>query len=265
MGKVTTVWLSSTVVKVRFLIHGTGVFRGTTEHQKIDRREHTNTEDVSFHSNTHTQRSDIEQQETFSLLAARVVGQDGGLNSSTVSNTLIRVNRLVQCSSAKDVGDEFLNLGNSGGSTNQDNIINIVLVDLGVFEDRFNRCNGRLESLVIDRLKSSPSDGRCEIMTLVQRINFNFGLSDTGQSPLRSLASTSKSSLSTCVLADIQTSLLLKFCLEMLKEGVVEILAPKMGISRNSLHSENTIGDCKKGDIESSTSKIEDQDILLLG
>jgi hypothetical protein len=51
----------------------------------------------------------------------------------------------------------------------------------------------------------------------------------------------------------------------MLKEGVVEILAPKMGISRNSLHSENTIGDCKKGDIESSTSKIEDQDILLLG
>lgn len=51
----------------------------------------------------------------------------------------------------------------------------------------------------------------------------------------------------------------------MLKEGVVKIFTSKMSISRNGLDSENAIGDGEEGYIESSTSKIEDQDILLLG
>ena len=102
-------------------------------------------------------------------------------------------------------------------------------------------------------------------MALVQRVNFDLGLSDTGQSPLGSLASTSKSSLSTGIFTDIQTSLLLEFALEMLEEGVVEIFSSKMGISRNSLDSENSVSDGEEGNIESSTTKIEDEDILLLG
>jgi hypothetical protein len=93
-------------------------FEGRLIIRQSDRRGYTHTEDVSFHSNTHTQRSDIEQQETFCLRTAGMVGQDGSLNGSTVSNTLVRVDGLVQRTSAKDVRDEFLDLGNSSRSTN---------------------------------------------------------------------------------------------------------------------------------------------------
>ena len=102
-------------------------------------------------------------------------------------------------------------------------------------------------------------------MTLVQRVNFNLGLSDTGKGSLCSLTSASKSSLSTGVLADIQTSLLLEFGLEMLEEVVVEIFSSKVGISSNSLDSENSVSDCEERNIKSSTTEIEDEDILLLG
>jgi hypothetical protein len=98
-------------------------------------RDHTDTENVSFHCNSHTQRSDVQQQKTFSLLTASVVGKDSGLNGGTVGDTLIRVDGLVQGSATKDIGDEFLDLGDTSRSTNQDNIVDIVLVNLGVFED----------------------------------------------------------------------------------------------------------------------------------
>src|ERR1700737_2186867 len=157
MGKVTTVWLSSTVVKVRFLIHGTGVLRGTTM-LSGENVAHTNTKDISLHSNTHTKRCDIQQQKAFSLRATGMVGQDSGLDGGAVRNTLIRIDALVQSTSVKDIRHQFLDLGDTSGSTDQDNIIDILLVNLCVFEDRFNGCNCRLESFVIDGFKSRPSN-----------------------------------------------------------------------------------------------------------
>jgi len=48
-----------------------------------------------------------------------------------------------------------------------------------------------------------------------------------------------------------------------LQEGVVEILTTQVSISGSGLDSEDTATDVQERDIESSSSKIEDENVLL--
>ena len=57
----------------------------------------------------------------------------------------------------------------------------------------------------------------------------------------------------------------LELGLEVLEEGVVEVLTTEMGVSSGGLDGEDLTLDGKKGDIESSTSEIEDEDSSLVG
>lgn len=50
----------------------------------------------------------------------------------------------------------------------------------------------------------------------------------------------------------------------MLKESVVEILTTQVSVTSSGLDGENTTSDVQEGNIESSSSKIEDEDVLLL-
>lgn len=49
----------------------------------------------------------------------------------------------------------------------------------------------------------------------------------------------------------------------MLEEGVVEVLTAQVSITGSSLDGEDTTTDVQQGNIESSSSKIEDKDVLL--
>ena len=49
----------------------------------------------------------------------------------------------------------------------------------------------------------------------------------------------------------------------MLQEGVIEIFTTQVSISGGGLDSEDTTADVQKRDIESSSSKIEDENVLL--
>src|ERR1700733_4031336 len=158
---------------------------------------HTNTKDVSLHGDTHTQGSDIQQQKSLSLLAASMVGQDRSLNSRSIRNTLIWINRLVQGASTENIRHKFLNLWNSRRPTHQNNIINLILINLCVLENTFHRGNSLLKDFIVDSLESGSRDGRSEILTLVKRVDFNFGLCDARQRSLGTFAGRTKTTLST--------------------------------------------------------------------
>ena len=49
----------------------------------------------------------------------------------------------------------------------------------------------------------------------------------------------------------------------MLQQSVVEILSTQVGVARSSLDGEDTTTDVEEGDIKGSTSKIENENILL--
>lgn len=67
-----------------------------------------NSENITLHSNAERQRGDIEQNQ-ISRFIRSLTSKDSGLDSSTIRNCLVRVDRLVQLTTAEVLRDERLN------------------------------------------------------------------------------------------------------------------------------------------------------------
>jgi len=93
----------------------------------LNQRSHNTTGSLD----THGQWSDIQQQQVLSLLAS-VTTQNGGLNSGTVSNSLIGVYTFVWLFAVEEVRHQLLDLWNTSRTSNQNNLVNVALVNLGV-------------------------------------------------------------------------------------------------------------------------------------
>lgn len=98
---------------------------------------------------------------------------------------------------------------------------------------------------------------------LIEGVDFNGGLSDAGECPLGTLAGRPETPESTGVIGDVELGLLLELILEVLKEGVVKVLTTKVSITSSSLHGEDTAANVEERNIEGSSSKIENKDVLL--
>jgi len=66
-------------------------------------------------------------------LFIRVTRQDGSLYSGTIGDSLIRVDTLVGGLATKVVRDELLNLGDASRSSHQDNLLDLLLLHVGIF------------------------------------------------------------------------------------------------------------------------------------
>lgn len=67
-----------------------------------------NSEDITLHSDTERQRGDVEQKEIGSFLRS-LTSEDSGLDGGAIGNGLVRVDRLIQLTATKILGDEGLN------------------------------------------------------------------------------------------------------------------------------------------------------------
>jgi len=92
--------------------------------------------------------------------------EDGSLDSSTIGDSLIRINRLVKLTTAEVLGHQRLNLGNTGGTTDKNNIVDLFAGNLGVLKNAFDRVKGRFEHGSIDFLKPGPADVCREVLAL---------------------------------------------------------------------------------------------------
>ena len=86
---------------------------------------------------TEGNRGNIEEKKIISLLrdTTRINGR--GHDGSTIGNGLVSVDAYVLA--VKEVGNEFDYAGDTSGTTDQDDFVNVRLVDLRVMEDLFNR------------------------------------------------------------------------------------------------------------------------------
>merc|ERR550534_2075915 len=80
---------------------------------------------------TQGQRGNIKQQQVRHCLAG-VTSQDSGLNSSSISYSLIRVNALIQLLAIEEILQQLLNLGNPSGATDQHDVVDGGFVQLSI-------------------------------------------------------------------------------------------------------------------------------------
>ena len=120
--------------------------------------------------------------------------------------------------------DLTLNLGDTGRATNEDNLVNSALLDLGVLNHLLNGLDGALESLVVDVLETGTGDLGVEVLAVEEGVDLNGGLGTVGESTLGTLASSTETAEGTGVAGDVLLSLLQEFFLEVLEKVGVEVL-----------------------------------------
>mmetsp|Transcript_25172 Transcript_25172/g.38994 ORF Transcript_25172/g.38994 Transcript_25172/m.38994 type:complete len:456 (-) Transcript_25172:222-1589(-) len=211
---------------------------------------------------THGEGSDIEEEELLSLLVT-LAGEDGSLDGGTVGDGLIGVDGLVEDLSVEEVGEHRLDLGDSGGATDEDDLVDLTLAELGILEHVLDGRHALSEEVHAQLLELGSGDVGVVVLTLGESLALDGGLMGRGEDSLGLLALSSESSESSGVLGDINAGLLLEVGHAEVDELVVEILSTEMGVTVGGLHLEDSVLNSKEGDIESATTEIENEDVSL--
>mmetsp|Transcript_33857 Transcript_33857/g.39396 ORF Transcript_33857/g.39396 Transcript_33857/m.39396 type:complete len:129 (-) Transcript_33857:490-876(-) len=82
--------------------------------------------DTSSGFDTQRQWGNVQKKEVLDLLVT-LTGQDSSLDGSTVSNGFIRVDGAVWLTSSEEIAQKLNDLWNSGRSSDQDDIVDLVL------------------------------------------------------------------------------------------------------------------------------------------
>merc|ERR1712032_230385 len=190
---------------------------------------------------TQSERGHIEKKEIVELLVALSL-QDGGLDSGTIGNSLIGVDGFGGLLAVEEVLEELLDLGDTGGSSDQDNLVHRSLVDLGVTENLLDGLEAATEQVLAQVLEQSTSDGGVEINTLEESINLNGSGSAGGKSALSTLAGGAETTEGARVAAHVHALVL---ALELLHKVVdhagVKVLTTQVSVTSGGLDLEDTV------------------------
>jgi len=160
-------------------------------------------EDVTLHGYTKGEGNDIKKEEVGSVGGGGLSGKDTGLDGGTVGNGLIGVDALLELLAVEVVAEELLDLGDTGGTTNKDDLVNLVLGKSGVLENLGNGVQSASEGLLVQVLETSTGNVGVEVLTVEQRVDLNSGLGGVGESTLGTLASSPETTKGTGVTADV--------------------------------------------------------------
>jgi hypothetical protein len=159
--------------------------------------------DVALHGDTEGQRDDIEKEEISGLGGGGLSREDTSLDGGTVGNSLVGVDALLELLAAEEVAEELLDLGDTGGATNENDLVNLLLGDVGVLENLSNRVKSARESLLVQVLETSTGDVGVEVLAIEKRVDLDRGLGGVGESTLGTLASSSETAQGAGITGDI--------------------------------------------------------------
>jgi hypothetical protein len=219
--------------------------------------------DTTSGLDTERQRCDVEEKDLVGGLGRSVTGEDGGLDGSTVGNSLIGVDGLVGLLATEEVGNHLLDSGDTSGTTDENDLVDGGLVDLGVTESALDGLHGATEQVLAQLLESGASERGVEVDTLVERVDLERGLSRRREGTLGTLASSSQTAQSTGVGGKVLLVLSLELRDEVVDETVVEVLTTQVSVTGSRLDLEDTLLNGEERNIEGTTTKIEDEDVAL--
>merc|ERR1719231_1182873 len=203
------------------------------------------------------------KEEKFRGGLAALTGQNTSLDGSSVSNSFVGIDALGWLLAAKVVLDKTLNLGNTGGSTNENNLVDLTLLDISILEDLGDGAKSLLEKIGVELLETGTGEGLREIVSLGEVLDLEASLVLGREGTLDTLDLLVELLEGALVTADDDTRLLLHHLDEVLHDTLVEILASEVGVSIGGKHLEDAIVNREESDIEGSASQIEDKDVGL--
>merc|ERR1719265_1352194 len=212
---------------------------------------------------THGKRSHIQEEQVLHLRGT-LTSEDGRLDSSAVSDGLIRVDGAVWLLAVEELLNHSLDLRDTSGAAHQHDLVHIALVDATVAQALLDWTHGVAEVVHVELLEASTREGAGEVDTIEKRVDLDGCLSRRGQGALGALALSTETTNGTVVASNILAAVLaLEILHAEVDNAVVEVLAAKVRVACSGLHLENAVLDGEDGDIEGTTSHVIDQDVLL--
>lgn len=205
---------------------------------------------------------DVEKGDLLSSLAA-LADEDGGLDGSTESDSLIWVDGFVEGLVVEEVDKLGLELWDSGGTADENDLVDVTFGDAGVLQDLLNDIHAVVDEIHNELLELGSGDVGVVVFTLGESFTSERGLVDFGEENLRCLALSLKFSKSFLVLRNVDTTLLLKVVLAEIEQLLVEVFSAQMGVAVGGLDFEDTLLNADDGDVQGTTAEIEDHDVLL--
>ena len=92
------------------------------------------------------------------------------VDSGTESDGLVGVDTLAELLAIEEGLQKLLHLGNTGRTTDQNNLINVGLLELGVFKSPLHQANSPLEKVSVQFLKTGTSKGLGEVDTVSESV-----------------------------------------------------------------------------------------------
>ena len=90
------------------------------------------------------------------ILGDLLTSENGSLDSGSISNSFIGVDGLVEVLAVEEVRDQLLDLGDPGGTSDQDDVMDGGLVHLGITERFLNRFKGTSEEVGTKLFETGP-------------------------------------------------------------------------------------------------------------
>ena len=189
--------------------------------------------------------------------------QHGGLDRCSIGHSLIWVDGFVQLFAAEVVLKKLLDLGNTGGATDHDDLMDLRFIHASITQALFHWLQGVTEKVSIQLLKTSTGDGGVEINTVVEGVDLDGGPKAGGQGTLGTLTGGMQTTHSTLVVWDVLLEPALELLHVVVHHAVVKVFSSQMGVTSCCPHLEETILNGQDGHIKCTASKIEDKHVLL--
>lgn len=211
---------------------------------------------------TESERVNIEKDEV-AVLRIELVGQNAGLDSSAHRNSLVRVDILAD-SLSEVLLEHALDLGDTSGTTDKDNVIDFGLLDTSILENLLKGLDGLLEEVHVELLELGTSQDLSKVFAIVEGLDLNPGGPLGRQNAFRLLNLALELTHGLGVGGDIDTIGFLIALDEVLDNTAVEIFTTEMGVTGSGKDLEDTLTKVEDGDIKGTTTKIIDKNLAIL-
>merc|ERR1711937_725338 len=203
---------------------------------------------------------DVEEHKVARLLLAR---EDTALDSGAVGDGLVRVDAAAGLLAVKVLLDKLLDLGDAGGATDEDNLVNLVLAEVGILHDTLDGLEGGAEEVVVELLEAGAGECLGKVLALKEGLNLDASLVLGAEGALGLLDLAAELLHGAAVLANVLAVLLLVQLDKVVHDALVKVLTAKVGVTVCGQDLKDAVVDGEEGDIKGAATKVKDEDVLL--